>query len=135
VSLSAVHSALLAQAATALSGITYGHENAPLTKPTNAKWGQVFFLPNQPSVETLGLIGQDGVDGIMQIDMNYPQNSGAAAADSDFETVRGSFKAGTSLTASGQVVTIISCGRSSGRLVDQWYRVSFTVGWRALIPR
>ena len=134
-SLSTVHAALLSKASTALTGITFEHENAPVVKPANAKWARVFFLPNQPSVETLGSTGEDMADGIFQIDINYPLTTGATAADTDFETVRGNFKAGSTLTSSGQVVTIMNCGRSQGRLVDQWYRVSITVGWYALIAR
>ena len=130
-----VHQALEAAALAALTTIPVEHENVEITKPTAAKWSQLFFLPNVPSVETLGDEGEDLADGIYQININYPRNTGDSAARVDFEAVRAAFPAGTKYTNAGQVVTIRNCGRSQGRTVDNWYRVSITVGWEALIPR
>jgi hypothetical protein len=135
VSLLQVHGALVAAASAALAGVEVEYENAQFVKPTATKWARIHFLPNAPSVETLGNEGQDLVDGIMQIDLNYPQNTGDGQARQDFEEVRAAFPAGVSYSTGGQVVTIKNCGRSQGRLVDQWYRVSITVYWYALIPR
>jgi len=134
-SVSTAQTALFTAAISALGSIPTAFENVPFTKPVNAKWAALFFLPNRPGVETLGSVGQDMVTGIMQIDINYPQDTGDSAARADFETIRVAFKAGYSFTSSGQVVTITNCGRSAGRLVDQFYRVSTTVSWWAMIPR
>jgi len=45
------------------------------------------------------------------------------------------FKAGTRLAYGGQQVQIQSCGRSQGRLVDGFFRVSMTINWTAYVPR
>lgn len=134
-SLSTVQAALSAAAAAGLGAIPTEWPNAPFEKPANAKWAQVFFLPNQPSVETLGAAGEDLIDGIVQVNLNYPRDTGDADARSDFEAFRAQFPAGARKTNTGQTVTITNCGRSQGRLVDQWYRVSYTLAWYALIPR
>ena len=105
------------------------------TELKDAKWAEVFFMPNDPSVETLGAEGQDLTDGIVQINLNYPVGTGGAAARSDFENIRASFPAGARPAYNGQEAVILSCGRSPGRVVDGWYRVSITISWYALIPR
>lgn len=130
-----VQTALTAAAVAALSGIPTEYENGQFTKPTRDKWAKLSFLPNVPSVVTLGDEGQDEADGILQIDLNYPQGTGDAEARADFEELRAAFPAGTYYTSDGQSVMVMNCGRSQGRLVDQWFRVSTTIYWTAHIPR
>jgi hypothetical protein len=134
-SLSTVETALITAAEAKLTGVSTSYANAKFTPPAGAKWASIHFLPNRPEVETLGAAGEDMVTGILQIDMNYPQGTGTSAARTDFETIRSGFSAGTRLTSSTQVVTVVNCGKSQGRLVDEWYRVSSTIYWYALIPR
>jgi hypothetical protein len=130
-----VHKALLVAATSALGAIPVAHENAPYVPPVNAKWAQFFFLPNKASVSTLGSTGQDLVDGIAQITINYPQSTGTATADDDYETIRTSFPAGSHLTSGGQTVKIINCGRGPGALNGNWYSVFITISWFAWIAR
>lgn len=134
-SLLAVQAALEARANVALPGWSIARENAPVTTPTNAKWAGVFFLPNVPSVDSLSSAGQDMVDGVYQIDLNYPQWTGDSAAREDFETVRAQFPAGTKLVSNGQSVAIVNCGRSEGRRAENFWRVSISIYWYAMIPR
>lgn len=133
--ISTAETALLTKVASTLTGFSVAAENAPFVKPSNAKWAEVFFLPNLPSVETLGASGTDETDGILQIDIHYPRGTGRSAARTDAETVRSNFKAGQRLTSSGQVVEILACGPSQGRSSDNWYTVTITVSWRASLPR
>lgn len=134
-SLDNVQRALIGAVATQLAAIPTAYENEKFTKPSDAKWAEVFFLPNDPSVETLGAGGEDRTDGLVQINMNYPVGTGGAAARNDFEGIRAAFPAGARPAYNGQEAVILSCGRSSGRVVDGWYRVSITISWYALIPR
>jgi hypothetical protein len=130
-----VQRALIGAVNTALGAIPAGYDNEPFEPPSDAKWAQVYFLPNVPSVETLGAEGQDLVDGVVQIDLNYPVKTGTADGRSDFESIRAAFPAGARPVYSGQEVIIRNCGRSPGRVVDGWYRLSITITWYALIPR
>lgn len=134
-SLDNVQRALIGAVSTQLGAIPTAYENEKFTKPSDAKWAEVFFLPNVPSVETLGADGEDRTDGLVQINMNYPVGTGGAAARNDFESIRAAFPAGARPAYNGQEAVILSCGRSSGRVVDGWYRVSITISWYALIPR
>ncbi len=115
--------------------IPFARENSAFTKPVSAKWGRLVFVPNQPSVETLGALGEDMVDGFLQVDIFYPAGTGYAAALSDFEAFRMGFVAGHSFASSGQLVTVNNCGRSQGRLDGSWYIVSIRITWWAMIPR
>lgn len=112
------------------------YENSAFTKPpTTTAWASVFIVPNQPSVESVGEGGMDGHTGFMQIDLNYPTNAGPGSVVTKADNVAQYFKAGTRLAYGGQQVQIQSCGRSQGRPVDGWYRVSMTINWTAYVPR
>jgi hypothetical protein len=109
-----------------------------VTKPKpsiSTAWASVLIVPNQPSVESVGDGGMDGHTGFMQIDLNYPANAGAGSVVTKADNVAQYFKAGTRLAYGGQQVQIQSCGRSQGRPVDGWYRVSMTINWTAYVPR
>lgn len=111
-------------------------ENSPFEKPMDqSPWASAFVLPNQPSVATLGSEGQDAHDGILQIDLNYPLMTGEAAVTAKADELSDFFKAGKRLAHGGVELTVVSCGRSRGREVDGWYRVSMTVTWEARVPR
>lgn len=130
-----VKDALLTAVAAALGGIPVEHENTHFVKPTNAKWAQLFFVPTQPVVFTLGEHGLDEYTGFVQISIRYPEGSGTHNSDLDAEVFRQAFVAGTQLVYNGQEVKIKSCGRNQGRLQDNWYLVATTIYWWALVPR
>jgi len=131
----AVHTALTTAILTSLGSTPVDRENAPFTKPADSVWARLTYLPNLPSVETLSDNGQDMEDGIVQIDFMFPTGGGDKAADDVTETFRAAFKAGKKLTSSGQAVTITNCGRSPGRKEDNWFIVSVTISWYALVSR
>jgi hypothetical protein len=112
------------------------YENVAFAKPAiSAPWASVFVVPNQPTIESVGEGGVDGHTGFMQVDINYPSNGGSGAAITKADSVAQYFKAGTRVAYGGQQVQIQSCGRSQGRPVDGWYRVSLTINWTAYVQR
>lgn len=110
-------------------------ENVDFTPPNDAPWASFFFVPSQPAVATCGPDGQDEVPGFAQIDLNYPLNGGTQDIESKFEDIRNVFTAGARFVYQGQEVVIRSCGRSQGRVVNSFYRVSITVAFYAHINR
>lgn len=130
-----LHHALTTAVRSAVGTTPLARENCPFTKPTNAKWAALYFLPNTPQGETLGDEGQDLATGIMQVDFHYPAETGDAAADVDLETFRASFKAGHGFTYNGQGVVVRNCGAPLRRKQDNWFTVSVTIGWYALVAR
>lgn len=133
---SKLHAALMQGVVDAALGLPMAVENAPFTKPADGSpWCSVFILENQPSVATLGHEGEDAHDGIVQVDLNYPLGKGEAAVRAKADQVASFFKAGRRLPYQGVYATVASCGRSRGREVDGWYRVSMTITWFARVPR
>lgn len=117
-------------------GLVTALENTKFNKPTGATpWAAVFILYNPPFVATLGHEGEDGHDGVLQIDLNYPLGNGEGAVRAKADAVAEFFFAGRRLPHQGVFATVTSCGRSRGREVDGWYRVSMSVVWSARIPR
>jgi len=64
--------------------------------------------------------------------LTYPVNQGPQAADAMTDKIIDQFKAGTSLTANGQRVTIQSCERISAPSNDGvWYQIPINITWYA----
>lgn len=116
-------------------GLPTAYENMKFDKPVGSPWASVFVIYNPPFVATLGHDGEDGHDGVLQIDLSYPLLTGEAAVRAKADEVAEFFKAGRRLPHQGVFATVTSCGRSRGREVDGWYRVSMSVVWSARIPR
>lgn len=112
-----------------------GYENAGFVPPTDSPWAQVFFVPTSRYVATLGRHGQDRLDGFLQIDLNYPLNSGTAWIGAKAVAIGNVFTVGARFIYEGQEVIVSSCGRSQGRVVNNFYRVSITVMFYAHITR
>lgn len=109
-------------------------ENKKFDPPANP-WARFTYIPNQPEVATLGDEGQDELTGILQIDLNYPQDNGLKDVSDKYESIRTIFAPGNIFTHAGQWVRISSCGRSHGRIVDNYYRVTITIMFYAYINR
>ena len=141
-SLDKVQSALTEGVQSVLSGWEVAYPNRELDnkpKPTDAaKWANVSFLPNTPGRDGRNGLGEGGRDyttGLVQVDLNYTTNSGDAAGRADYERLRDAFPKGSAVTYDGQEVSITSTGRSPGRTVESWFRISVTINWYARIPR
>ncbi len=116
--------------------LPYSIENAPFDKPEDkSPWASVFVITNQPSVATLGQDGQDSHTGIMQVDLSYELLTGEAAVNAKADELSSFFTAGKRFAYQGIEVTISSCGRSRGREVNGWWRVSMTIAWFARVTR
>jgi hypothetical protein len=73
--------------------------------------------------------------GILQVDFFYPKNTGDADVGIDTETFRAAFKAGSSFVSGSQAAHVKSCGRSPAHYDENWFFVSITAEWWALVPR
>lgn len=119
-------------------GIALGVQNEGFDKPTDGKtpWAFVYYMPNEPSVATLGDAGEDAFTGLLQVDLNYPLNQGEFDVMETAGKLSAFFKAGKALTFEEVTAKVQWCGPSgSGREVDGWWRVSVRVGWYSRISR
>lgn len=98
-------------------------------------WASVFYVPNQPSVSTLGNKGKDLLTGFMQIDFNVPENTGDKTQLSWEKKAGLYFYAGRSFSNNDQTVVVTSAGVSQGRNVNKFWRKSLTVAFRSHIKR
>jgi hypothetical protein len=138
VALSDVQEVLTAKALECLSsfGDAVEVENETLTRLDGEKWAQVFFMPADPQAFTLGNIGMDKVEGILQLTLKYPRCTGSEEASVDCAATHVTFPSGLLLVAdSGQEVRIVSCQESPGSFVDNWYAVYVSVHWSAFLLR
>lgn len=134
-SLLAAKKGMVTAAAALFSGVAIEYENSPVTPAAGAKWIQIYSMITTPRADTLGAAGQDRVDCITQVTINYPLASGKGAADTDYETIRARFPGGTNVTQDGQVATVINCGMSTGTKSENWFKVHFSINWYAFLPR
>lgn len=113
-------------------GLNFASENRAFTPTAGTEWAELYVIPNQPEVASLGEDGQDIHTGLLQINLNYPAGAGAGAAKAKATAIRDYFYAGRAFAYSGQSVEIVSAGRSAvGRNVDSWYQLIVTISWRA----
>lgn len=112
------------------------YENVPFVKPSaGTPWGKVQFFPSNPSVITLGPAGFNRYDGFVQIDVNYPTNTGSGLASAKADDIIKHFKTGNKYIYDGQEVIIRTVGRTPGRDVDGFYRITLSVYFYANIYR
>jgi hypothetical protein len=98
-------------------------------------WASVFFMFPTPSTATLGPTGQNRQDGFVQIDLNYPTDSGDEAAMAKYVALSNALPVGRKLLYQGQSVILRNCGRSHGRIVGNYYRVTVSLYFYAHINR
>lgn len=110
-------------------------ENVAFTPRPAQPWAALFFVPSQPIVATLGAGGTNRLDGFFQVDLNFPLNTGTKQISDKATAIENTFTAGARFVNSSQVVIIASCGRSQGREVNGFFKVSVTAYFYAHIPR
>lgn len=134
-SLNDVETAMMGRAVSSLSGWAIKYPNVAFTPTDGVKYAEIHFISGQPAVDTLGAAGRDFVAGILQISAYYPDNEGNDVPRTDFESIRGNFKASQTLSSNGQVVTVNSCGRTMAEAERNRYAMIVTIEWEARIPR
>lgn len=134
-SIGKIESALVDGYVNGAFGLPTGYPNKNFSPKQGEPWAKVHFIPNQPSVGSLGTYGDDETDGIFQIDINYPLDQGNGDTNAKADQIRAHFKAGTSFSHNGQSVRVKSCGAGRGRSDGGWWRVPITVMWTARIAR
>lgn len=130
-----IKSALLEAVKAAAPSTPLEVDNTTL-KPTAGKpWLQSRFSPNPPTPITCGDEGEDEMTGYLQVNVNAPGGVGENTHNALLIPLINTFKVGTTLSYEGQEVTVTSAGRAQGFPVDSWYRIPFTVAFRARYAR
>lgn len=111
------------------------YPNTKFDVPANKPWVKFNHMPNQPEAFTLGEDGTDYADGLIQLDLNYPPDTGTGDALGKADAMRVLFRVGSRFLYDGTEVIIRSCGSGPGRQVDGFYRVTVTISYYAIIQR
>jgi hypothetical protein len=118
-----------------LSADDIGWENRLFQPEGKNPWASVFYRPNIPAGRTVGQRGYDQITGFVQIDFNIAPSKGTKILTDWEDKARIFFHPGRFFTYSGQGVLITSCGMSTGRHTENFYRKSLTVAFRSHIKR
>lgn len=107
------------------------YEGRAFVPGDRAEWAQLTNLRAGTDVASLGEGGADEHLGVLQIDINVPENTGTAVLLARADTLRGYFVAGRRFTNSGQNVRINGADVSAIRSVESWLRISVSVNYSA----
>lgn len=106
------------------------------TPNASTPWCEFYFIPNSPSALTLGDDGKNEFTGLVQVNLNYPLNSGIGDSMDKVEEITNVFKIGSDFTYDGQTVTVTRSGQDRGGQTDDgFYQSIISIQWRALAPR
>ena len=104
------------------------YPNAAFTKPApTVAWASVFNIP--ATTAPLSLSDSDEMPGVFQIDLNYPLNKGAGAAQAMAQQIRAHFKRGTRVSG----VEIGAVSYVPVGPLDGWYRGVVSVEYRGFV--
>ena len=104
----------------------------PAGKPL---WASVHYMPIAPVSVSAGSLGLDRENGLLQISISVPRNTGDSVFRSFRDAARAYFIPGQTFSRNSQDATVQSCGLSSIRVVDNWFRVSLSIVYRAEFNR
>ena len=97
-------------------------------------WMSYTFLNSEEHAATLGSSGRDEVNGLTQIDVNYPLHIGEGDLRKTINALRTCFFP-RSISPYGQAVTILSRNRSGSFTKEHFFTTPFTIRWKAQINR
>lgn len=109
-------------------------DNRKFDPVRDSLWASVHFMPAGEEMATLGQGGTDLNFGILQINLNIPLGIGEKNTREKISSLRTCFSPRT-LLHEDQAFTIVRRYPENGRAVDNFWRIPFTVHWKAYIPR
>lgn len=139
-SLEKIQQALIQQLATSfptwVADSQIAWENVAFTPPAGKPWLAFHFMPIDENIATLGPTGTgtDRIDGMVQIDVNYPEGTGEGSSRATINTLRDAYKPGI-LSYSSQPVTVTSRTRTNGLVTNGFFKIPFTIRWHAHLIR
>jgi hypothetical protein len=135
VSFAAAQLAVEVRLATPLGGLLVQWPNGPTIKPDGAAYAEVFHMPANSFVDTLGAHGRDLLPAITQVNLYYPLESGNNQSAVDVDIFRTSFVAGQWLSEEGQAVLVRACSPGPSRRDGSYFKSIVSIQWEARISR
>lgn len=117
----------------AIAGLpTLQLENTQNVGVTGVPFSRLTLLPARPTQLTVGVNGKDQLQGLAQLDLFYPLNTGTATGNGMADTVIATFTRGLTLTSAGTKIHIQLVWRETGRRIEQFYQVPVMVQWSSI---
>lgn len=109
-------------------------ENTPSIGRTGQPFSRLTLLPATTIEASAGLIGQNKVSGLLQVDLFYPENLGTAAAEAMADTVAAAFPRGLRLNQGDTYIHFGPPTIGAGYIFAPFYCLPVTVDWWAVVP-
>lgn len=109
--------------------------NKPGKPQDGSEWAQVTYMYNPTVPVTLGDEGEDGYNGILQIDINLAVGEGTKTERLWKGVIQDNYKAGKGLVHGVFKGYVRSCSFNAGRVVDGYWRFSASIYWEGRAPR
>jgi hypothetical protein len=114
-------------------GLPYPLQRENIRNDTTKPFSRFTLLPAETTAETIGVNGTNRWQGLAQIDIFVPIDSGTTAALAAADSIIAAFKRGTQLGTS-PVIHIENCWSDGGAVINKFWNLAVTIRWRALIP-
>lgn len=98
-------------------------------------WASVFYRPNNPVSRTIGRNGIDQITGFLQIDLNIPLGTGEKDLIDWESKGREFFAPGNRFSLDSTSVLVTESGIGQGRSIENNFRKSYTVVFKADLKR
>lgn len=110
-------------------------ENSTATPDISTPFLAGTLLPVQPTQSELGPAGTDLHEGIYQISIYYPKDSGTGDINRKADEIAAVFKSGVNFEWLTSCVRINSVGRGPLRINKGWAILDLSVDWSSYIKR
>ena len=133
-SITTIHTLLDTHLLTVTGLPTLQRENTRVTPQTGVPWSRATLLPAETRQETLGVTGRNRLNGLYQIDLFYPADTGVQDANEMADELTYEFRRGVQLVhqQSNLIVNIEMAWREAGSRYEQFYNAPVIVRWRAI---
>lgn len=112
----AIRAALEVALAAMSPALATAWENVPYSPVVGTPYQRVFLLKAAPDNPEMGTFTRD--QGILQISLAYPLDTGPNAAEARAELIRDTFYRGATFTASGVSVTVLNTPEVAPAIVE-----------------
>lgn len=110
------------------------YPNAQFNPPAVSEpWAALWNMPVDNTEFTVNTA--DEYTGLLQIDLNYPRNTGEGAALSKASQIAATFRRGTRMFTDDGYIQITGCTTSQGFESNGWWKIPVTIQYRGFYRR
>ena len=104
-------------------------ENVPFEPTTGTPWAALRLTPTGRSPAVRGINPQQRYDGLLTIELKYPEGLGPNLADEMADSIMEHFEATTGIVDNDLLIRIETSDRGQGTEDSPWYSVPVIITW------